>query len=115
MGSPAIDVIFENGVFRPVQPVGLPEGSRGKVYLPLGDEPIVTKTSGVCGGRACVAGTRITVWGLAAYRSLGLDEQAILAAVPGLRLDQLSAALRYADEHAEEIETDLEDDAAAES
>lgn len=76
------------------------------------DTPPITKTQGVCGGRACIAGTRITVWGLVSYRNLGLDEQAILAAVPLLTTEQLSAALRYAEENADEIAHDLADDEA---
>lgn len=107
MDSRAIEVVYENGVFRPVQPVSLPEGSRAHVYPSSSDIQPITKTPGVCGGRACVAGTRITVWGLASYRTMGLDEQAILAAVPSLTAEQLSAALRYAEEHADEITHDI--------
>ncbi len=107
MASLAIDVVYENGVFRPVQPVSLPEGSRARVYASSLDTPLITKTAGVCGGRACIAGTRITVWGLVSHRNLGLDERAILAAVPLLTSDQLSAAFRYADENADEIAHDI--------
>jgi uncharacterized protein (DUF433 family) len=68
---------------------------------------IVVKTPGLCGGRACVAGTRITVWGLVQHRQLGLSDEAILEATPGLRRDQLAAAFRYAAEQPEEIGRDL--------
>lgn len=71
------------------------------------DAFLVTKTAGVCGGRACIAGTRITVWGLVSHWNHGLDERALLAAVPLLTADQLSAALRYADENADEIAQDI--------
>jgi uncharacterized protein (DUF433 family) len=107
MGSVAINVIYENGVFRPVEPVSLPEGSRAKVYPAGLDPPTITKTPGVCGGRACVAGTRVTVWGLVAYHRRGLGEDAISAAVPGLTRQQLAAALRYANENADEIDRDI--------
>lgn len=107
MGSLAIEVVYENGVFRPVHPVSLPEGSRARVYASSADGPRITRTPGVCGGRACIAGTRVTVWGLVSYRNLGLDEAAILAAVPSLTSEQLYAALRYAEEHAEEIALDI--------
>lgn len=30
---PPIEVIYENGVFRPLRPVELPEGSRGEVFV----------------------------------------------------------------------------------
>lgn len=34
----------------------------------------ITKTSGVCGGEACIAGTRIAVWLLAEAQQLGINE-----------------------------------------
>jgi uncharacterized protein (DUF433 family) len=107
MGSRAIEVVYENGVFRPVEPVNLPEGSRAKVIAPSRDRPMIVKTPGVCGGRACVAGTRITVWGLVAYRRRGFDEEDILAAIPHLTPEALAASLRYAEENADEIARDI--------
>lgn len=71
------------------------------------DTAAISKMPGVCGGRACIAGTRITVWGLVEYRRLGLD--AILEATPGLSREQLAAALRYAEAHADEIARDIQD------
>jgi uncharacterized protein (DUF433 family) len=114
MQSLAIDVIFENGVFRPIEPVSLPEGSHATVYAPGSDRPRITKTPGVCGGRACIAGTRITVWGLSVYHRDGLDEPAILDAVPHLRPEELRAALRYVEENAEEIARDIAENADSE-
>src|SRR3954468_12221188 len=85
MSTVVIDVLYENGVFRPVEPVSLPEGSRAKVIATTETEaPAIVKTAGVCGGRACVAGTRITVWGLVQHRQLGLSDEGILEATPGL-------------------------------
>ena len=107
MTSLAIDVVDDNGVSHLLQPVSLPEGSRARVVASSPDAPAITKTAGICGGRACIAGTRITVWGLVSHRNLGLDERAILAAVPRLTSDQLAAAFRYADENADEIARDL--------
>lgn len=67
----------------------------------------IVKKPNVCGGRACIAGTRITVWGLVEHRQRGLSDDAILEATPGLDREQLTAAFRYADEHPEEIARDL--------
>jgi uncharacterized protein (DUF433 family) len=112
MSTFVIDVLYENGVFRPVQPVSLPEGSRAKVIATNdGDGEAIEKTPGVCGGRARVAGTRVTVWGLVQHRQLGLGDDAILEAIPGLTREQLAAAFRYAEEHAEEIARDLAENA----
>ena len=108
MSTLVIDVLYENGVFRPVEPVSLPEGSRAKVIATTEAEaPAIMKVPGVCGGRACLAGTRITVWGLVQHRQLGLSDEAILEATPGLRREQLAAAFDYATEHPEEIAHDL--------
>jgi uncharacterized protein (DUF433 family) len=106
MSTMVIDVLYENGIFRPIEPVSLPEGSRAKV-IATREAPAITRTAGVCGGRACIAGTRITVWGLVQHRQLGLTEDAILEATPDLGREQLAAAFRYAAEHPDEIARDL--------
>jgi uncharacterized protein (DUF433 family) len=38
----------------------------------------VQKTPGVCGGRACIRNTRITVWGVVNSRRLGAADEQIL-------------------------------------
>ncbi len=73
-------------------------------------DPNIEHTPGTCGGRARIAGTRVTVWGLVEYRRNGLDDGAILEAVPGLTAAQLAAAWAYAGEHRAEIEGDLRAD-----
>ena len=67
----------------------------------------ITKTPGVCGGRACIRGTRITVWGLVAHRRLGMSDAAIVAGIPGLQSEDLQAAWEYAAAHLAEIEEDI--------
>jgi uncharacterized protein (DUF433 family) len=54
----------------------------------------VQKTPGVCGGRACVRNTRITVWGLVNSRRLGAPDEQLLENVVGLTPDDLRAAWR---------------------
>ena len=114
MASLTFDVVYENDMFRPLPPVSLPDNSRAHPLASSPDALAITKTAAVCGGRACIAGTRITVWGLVSHRNLGLDERAILAAVPLLTSDQLAAAFRYADENADEIAHDLAENEAGE-
>ena len=67
----------------------------------------ITNTPGVCGGRACIRNTRITVWGLVAHRRLGMSDDAILASIPGLKAEDLQAALEYAAAHPAEIDEDI--------
>ena len=72
----------------------------------------VQKTPGVCGGRACIRNTRITVWGLVNSRRLGLTDEQILANIVGLTPEDLDAAWDYYREHAAEIDEDIRDNEA---
>jgi uncharacterized protein (DUF433 family) len=73
----------------------------------------ITKTPGVCGGTACIRGTRITVWGLVEWRTLGLSDAAIQERVQGLSQSELEAAWEYAAAHPKEIEEAIRRNAEA--
>jgi uncharacterized protein (DUF433 family) len=64
----------------------------------------ITKTPGVCGGEACIAGTRIAVWLLVEARRLGISEAQLLQDYPHISAADLVNAWAYADAHPEEIE-----------
>jgi uncharacterized protein (DUF433 family) len=64
----------------------------------------ISKTPGVCGGRACIRDTRITVWGLMAWKREGLSDSEVLEQIQGLRAEDLEVAWKYAAEHPREIE-----------
>ena len=64
----------------------------------------ISKKPDRCGGDACVRDTRITVWGLVAYRRLGMSDAEILPAVQGLTPVDLEAAWEYAAAHPDEID-----------
>ena len=72
----------------------------------------VQKTPGVCGGRACIRTTRITVWGLVNSSRLGQANTQILEAIPGLTPEDLQVAMDYYREHPAEIEADIRDNEA---
>jgi uncharacterized protein (DUF433 family) len=72
----------------------------------------ITKTPNVCGGAACIRGTRITVWGLANQRRLGATDAEILRAVQGLTPGDLQAACEYASANAEEIDRAIRENEA---
>jgi len=74
----------------------------------------ITKTPGVCGGRACIRGHRITVWGIVAYRRLGMSEARILEAIEGLTPADLEAAFDYAAAYPDEIDRDIAENEAGE-
>jgi uncharacterized protein (DUF433 family) len=67
----------------------------------------ITKTPGICGGRACIRGHRIPVWVLVGYRDLGQSDAEILRGYPTLTPADLEAAWEYASISAEEIERDI--------
>ena len=67
----------------------------------------------VCGGEACIVRTRIPVWLLEQARRLGVSEQALLAAYPSLRAEDLVNAWAYARSHAAEIESQIRENETA--
>ena len=72
----------------------------------------VQRTPGVCGGRACIRKTRITVWGVLNSRRLGAADEQFLEDIVGLTPVDLHAAWDYYREHAAEIDEDIRDNEA---
>jgi uncharacterized protein (DUF433 family) len=64
---------------------------------------IITKTPGVCGGEACIAGTRIAVWLLVEAQQMGISEAQLLQDYPHITAADLVNAWSYADAYPEEI------------
>jgi uncharacterized protein (DUF433 family) len=80
----------------------------------LGDDfPGIDARPDVCGGEPCIVRTRIPVWLLEQGKRLGISEQALLAAYPSLRAEDLVNAWAYARSHAEEIESQIRENEAA--
>jgi len=63
----------------------------------------ISKTPGVCGGEACIAGTRIAVWLLVEAQQLGISEAQLLQDYPHITAADLVNAWAYADAYPEEI------------
>jgi uncharacterized protein (DUF433 family) len=72
----------------------------------------VQKTPGVCGGRARIRNSRITVWGLVNARRLGAADQQLLQDIVGLTPEDLLAAWDYYGSHAAEIDEDIRENEA---
>ena len=72
----------------------------------------IVQTPGVCGGRACVRNTRITVWGLVNSRRLGAADEQILRNIVGLTPEDLQAAWVYYAENPAEIDEDIRENEA---
>lgn len=79
--------------------------SNQEIFVPAHQ---VHKTPGVCGGRACVPGTRIPVWILEVFRRRSEVDQ-ISVAYPQLSEAKIAAALAYARQHPEEMSRDIEE------
>jgi uncharacterized protein (DUF433 family) len=63
----------------------------------------ITKTQGVCGGEACIAGTRISVWILVEAQQLGISDEQLLQDYPHITATDLANAWIYANTFPEEI------------
>jgi uncharacterized protein (DUF433 family) len=69
----------------------------------------IEKTPGICGGDACIANTRIPVWGLVNARRLGISEAQLLYDYPTLSAADLKNAWAYAEAYPDEIEIAIRD------
>ena len=68
----------------------------------------VVKTPGVCGGRARVDGTRITVWLIVLMLREGQSMRDLAQAYPRLTVQDVEAAAAYERAHPEEIQNDID-------
>jgi uncharacterized protein (DUF433 family) len=71
----------------------------------------ITKTPGVCGGKACIAGHRIRVMDVVLWHERrGYSTDEIVGMFPGVTLADVHAALAYYFDHRLEIEADFNRD-----
>jgi len=70
----------------------------------------VTKDPEVCGGKACIDGTRIRVMDIVSLKRQGYAPEKVIEAYPSLNLAQIYAALSYYYEHPEEVEASFAED-----
>jgi uncharacterized protein (DUF433 family) len=73
----------------------------------------ITKTPNVCGGDACIRNTRYSVYGLVEWKKMGLTDARILEHHPDLTQADLEAAWTYYEQHRDEIEQAIREDAEA--
>lgn len=71
----------------------------------------ITKTPGVCGGRACIAGHRIRVMDIVGWHERrGYTVAAIVEMFPGISRADIHASLAYYYDHIHEIEDEFRKD-----
>jgi uncharacterized protein (DUF433 family) len=69
----------------------------------------ITKTPGVCGGKACIAGHRIRVMDVVAWHEMhGMCPDEIVYNFPGITVADVHAALAYYFDNRAEIEADFQ-------
>jgi uncharacterized protein (DUF433 family) len=74
----------------------------------------ITKTPGVCGGRACIAGHRVRVLDIVVWHERrGYSPDEIVDLFPGITLADVYAALAYYFDNRDEIEADFRAEAEA--
>ncbi|MGQ9635834.1 MAG: DUF433 domain-containing protein [Bryobacteraceae bacterium] len=72
----------------------------------------ITKTPGLCGGRACIAGHRIRVMDIVVWHERrGYTPDEIVDMFPGITRADVHAALAYYFDNRGEIEADLREEA----
>jgi uncharacterized protein (DUF433 family) len=71
----------------------------------------ITKTPGICGGRACIAGHRIRVMDVVVMHEMrGMSPEEIAYQYPGITLADVHAALAYYFDNRQEIEAEFRKD-----
>ncbi len=71
----------------------------------------ISKTPGICGGRACINGHRIRVMDVVVLHEMQrMSPSEIVYQYPGITLADVYAALAYYHDHRAEIEADFEND-----
>jgi uncharacterized protein (DUF433 family) len=68
---------------------------------------LIVKTSGICGGRPCIAGTRVAVQNIAIDTNAGMTPTDIIAERSHLTPAQVYAALTYYYANKETIDTEI--------
>ena len=72
------------------------------------DKPRITKTPGVCGGRACIAGHRIRVQDIVVWHERrGYSPDEVVDMFHGITLADVYAALAYYFDNRQEIEDEF--------
>ena len=73
----------------------------------------ITRTPGICGGKACIAGHRVRVLDIVVWHEhQGMTPDEIVSHVPTITLGDVHAALAYYFDHIEDIQQEMRDERA---
>jgi uncharacterized protein (DUF433 family) len=71
-------------------------------------EDRISRTAGVCGGKACIAGHRVRVLDVVSWHEhQGMTPDEIVSHIPTITLADVHAALAYYFDHIEEIQQEM--------
>ena len=71
-------------------------------------EDRISRTLGVCGGKACIAGHRVRVLDVVSWHEhQGMTPDEIVSHIPSITLADVHAALAYYFDHIEEIQQEM--------
>jgi len=76
-------------------------------------QSFISKTKGVCGGKACIRNMRIPVWLIVGFFKNGNTGHDVLRFYPDLTQEDLEETWEYYRQNPEEIEQDLRENEAA--
>src|SRR4051812_44686410 len=69
----------------------------------------ITRTPGVCGGKACIAGHRVRVLDIVVWHEhQGMAPDEIVSHIPTITLADVHAALAYYFDHIDEIQEEMQ-------
>jgi uncharacterized protein (DUF433 family) len=71
----------------------------------------IEKNPDICGGDACIGGTRIPVWVIEQCRRLGMSVREILVDYPSIQRDDILSAWEYAAVNRIEIDQQIRENA----
>ncbi len=76
--------------------------------MSISTEERISRTPGVCGGKACIAGHRVRVLDVVAWHEhQGMTPDEIVSHFPTITLADVHAALAYYFDHIEEIQQEM--------
>jgi uncharacterized protein (DUF433 family) len=71
---------------------------------------LISRNVGVCGGRPCIVGTRVSVLRIAVWHNMGNSPEEIARRISHLSLSQVQSALTFYFDNKAEIDQDIADD-----
>jgi uncharacterized protein (DUF433 family) len=105
-----IEAVYEKGILKPIQFLNLKEKEIVKINIYSSDTTnhyYISKNPEICGGKAAIKGTRITVKVLVSHYLRGENIQDILAGFPQITPAQFYDALSYYYDNKDEIDEQI--------